>query len=210
MDFKLIIIILILTLLITIVLYNIMLKKKNGIINAYSSLDVILKKRYDLIPNLVSCIKGYIEYEREVITDITSLRKKGMLSTESMDVFEINNELSSDLEKIMLICENYPDLKASENFLKLQAILNDVEENISAEFAEGSELALEQAHQRGFSGTRCTHQHSKIAGFDSEADVFDDRHLRAGIAETQIFDFNDFQRIRSSTSKIQGKNASAA
>jgi len=132
MDFKLIIIILILTLLITIVLYNIMLKKKNGIINAYSSLDVILKKRYDLIPNLVSCIKGYIEYEREVITDITSLRKKGMLSTESMDVFEINNELSSDLEKIMLICENYPDLKASENFLKLQAILNDVEENISA------------------------------------------------------------------------------
>lgn len=120
-------------LLFVIILYNSLISKRNQVDNAFSSIDVMLRKRYDLIPNLVSTVKGYMEHERSVLAQITELRAQ-VISYRYFDNnrIDLDNKIASALDKIMLVAENYPDLKASENFLKLQAALNDVEEQISA------------------------------------------------------------------------------
>ncbi|NAY93074.1 LemA family protein [Muricauda sp. JGD-17] len=116
-----------------IILYNNLIRKKNKLKEAYSSIDVMFRKRTDLIPQLVRTVKGYLEYERETLTEITKLRTQVM--DENMDDDQriaLENKLDSMLGKLQIAVEAYPDLKASENFLQLQASLNEVEEQLSA------------------------------------------------------------------------------
>ena len=115
---------------ITVAMYNTMKKKQNNVSNAFSSLDVVLKRRYDLIPNLVSCVKAYMIHEKETLENITMLRSEGLKN--STNTFEINNEIDSNLKNIFLLSEAYPDLKANENFTKLYVVMVDIEEHISA------------------------------------------------------------------------------
>lgn len=115
------------------ILYNTLVRKKNQVNNAFAGMDAILKKRYDLIPNLVSTVKTYMKHEREVLTELTELRAKaisGQLTPD--DRVDLEKSINKVLGGIMVAVENYPDLKANQNFLQLQGSLNEVEEQISA------------------------------------------------------------------------------
>lgn len=114
-------------------LYNSLIQKKNQVTNVFGTIDALLKKRHDLIPNLVSSVKNYMEYEKGVLTQITELRARAVSGNLSDDEkVELENKISKVLGGIMVAVENYPDLKANQNFLQLQASLNEIEEQISA------------------------------------------------------------------------------
>jgi LemA protein len=101
--------------------------------NAFASVDVYLKKRFDLIPNLVAAVQQYMVHEKSILTEITALRSRAMESGLTNDeVIDINNKMNRALRSINVAVENYPDLKSNTNFLQLQASLNEVEEQISA------------------------------------------------------------------------------
>ncbi|MCX8076204.1 MAG: LemA family protein [Aquificaceae bacterium] len=119
-------------LVVIILLYNSLIAKKNAVYNALSSVDVYLKQRYDLIPNLVASVKQYMQHERELLERITELRSRlgGTLSPQER--FKAEGELSNLLSRLLMVAENYPQLRASENFLHLQKTLNEIEERISA------------------------------------------------------------------------------
>ena len=107
--------------------------KKNQVDNSFGGMDAQLKKRYDLIPNLVSTVQSYMKHEAETLTQITELRAKAVSGDISDDEkIDLDNMITSKLGGIMVAVENYPDLKASENFNQLQRSLNEVEEQISA------------------------------------------------------------------------------
>jgi LemA protein len=123
----------VLVVIIIVSMYNGLIAKRNNVEYAFSSIDVMLKKRHDLIPNLVAAVKQYMTHERGLLTEITALRTEVMnpnLSDEQR--FQSEGKLSSMLGKVQVAVENYPDLKANTNFLQLQAAMNEVEEQISA------------------------------------------------------------------------------
>jgi len=124
--------VLVLLVLYVIYLYNNIIRKNNETDKAFGSIDVMLKKRYDLIPNLVETVKQYMVHEATVLTDITKLRSMLTDDLPDADKVDIHNDISRKLNSVMLSVENYPDLKASQNFLKLQAAWNETEEQISA------------------------------------------------------------------------------
>ena len=128
------IIIAVLVIVITIaVIYNGLIKKKNAIDNAYFSMDVMLKKRYDLIPQLVETVRGYMNHEKGLLTQLTELRQKVLTtSLGTNDKVELDNQIKTALQTIFVNFENYPQLKASENFLKLQGAINETEEQLAA------------------------------------------------------------------------------
>lgn len=113
-----------------------LIKKKNMALNAFASVDVQLKKRYDLIPNLVSIAKGYMKYESGIFEKITLLRMQAVnLSNDSRNIYnkiKINSEISDILGKILVSAESYPELKSSEVMINLMRTLTDVEEHIAA------------------------------------------------------------------------------
>ncbi len=114
-------------------MFNNLIRKRNEVDNAFGGLDSQLKKRYDLIPNLVEVVKQYAAHEKELLTRITEMRTKAIES--NMDQEEkvaLDNQISKGMNSIMLAVENYPALKANENFLNLQRALNETEEQISA------------------------------------------------------------------------------
>jgi LemA protein len=114
-------------------LYNTLVSNRNQVKNSFSSVDVMLKRRYDLIPNLVAAVKGYMEHERGVLTEITEIRSKAISPDASeSDKINADGRFTSLLRTLMVSVENYPQLKASENFMDLQAALTDAEEEISA------------------------------------------------------------------------------
>jgi LemA protein len=114
-------------------MYNGLIGKKNDVENAFAGMDTMLKKRYDLIPNLVASVKQYMEHEAGVLTEITELRAKAISGRLSPDeTVDLNRKLGTAMRGIMIAVENYPDLKASENFMQLQRSLNEVEEQLSA------------------------------------------------------------------------------
>jgi len=120
-------------LLILVLMYNSLISKRNSVDNSFASIDVLLKKRYDLIPNLVEAVKGYMQHEKEVLTKVTELRSKAVSPGASNDEkIDLDNQITGFLKTIMISVENYPNLKANENFLHLQASLTEVEEQISA------------------------------------------------------------------------------
>lgn len=120
-------------LVIVVLLINSLIYKKNMVNNSFATIDVLLKKRFDLIPNIVAAVKGYMTHEAGVFTKITELRSRALSGQGGVDeAIAIDSQLTGMLRGLMVSVENYPVLKASENFLHLQRTLNEVEEQISA------------------------------------------------------------------------------
>lgn len=117
---------------IPVLIYNSLIGKKNQVENVAASLDALLKKRFDLIPNLVAGVQQYMKHERETLTAVTGMRTRGMEATSDHEKVELDRALTGALRGLMVSVENYPDLKASQNFLQLQGSLNETEEQISA------------------------------------------------------------------------------
>ena len=113
------------------ILYNNFISLDNKVKEAFSTMDVYLKKRWDLIPNLVETVKGYAKYEEETLTKVTKLRNTVYNKMTNDEKIINNEELSSDVSKIMALKEAYPELKANENFNKLQDQLQRLEEEIA-------------------------------------------------------------------------------
>ena len=117
---------------ITIFLYNSLVKRRNQAKEAWSGIEVQLKRRYDLIPNLVNTVKGYAKHEKTVFENVTKARTSAMQATGVEDKSKAENMLSGALKSLFAVSENYPDLKASENFMELQRELTDTEDKIMA------------------------------------------------------------------------------
>ena len=111
--------------------YNGLVQSKMKVDNAWSQIDVQLQRRFDLIPNFVETVKGYMNYEQETFEKITALRTSWANASSVEDKAKLNNELSSTLKTIMAVSESYPDLKANENFIKLSDELSNTENKIS-------------------------------------------------------------------------------
>lgn len=111
--------------------YNSLVVLRERIKEALSSIDVQLKRRYDLIPNLVETVKGYAKHEKGVFEEVTKARTSLMSATTPGEKAKANNMLSDTLKSLFAVAENYPNLKASENFLQLQEELSDTENKIS-------------------------------------------------------------------------------
>jgi LemA protein len=116
-----------------IVMYNGLVNAKNSVMNAWSQIDVQLKRRHDLIPNLVETVKGYMRHERETLEAVTKARQQAIdLSNAGVaDRAKIENFLSRTLRSLFAVSENYPDLKANENFLSLQEEITTTENRVS-------------------------------------------------------------------------------
>lgn len=115
---------------IVILIYNGLVGKRNRVQDAWAQIDVQLKRRYDLIPNLVETVKGYMKYEKSVLTQITQLRSS-IVSGSVQDKAQANNMLSQALKSLFAVAENYPDLKASQTYQNLQNELENTENKIS-------------------------------------------------------------------------------
>ncbi len=113
-------------------IYNGLIKLKNRTDEAWSDIDVQLKRRYDLIPNLIETVKGYASHEKETLDRVIQARNTAMSSQNTEEKAEAENALSSTLKSIFALAESYPDLKANQNFLKLQDELSDTENKIQA------------------------------------------------------------------------------
>ncbi len=111
--------------------YNNLVRARQKVKNAWSQIDVQLQRRFDLIPNFVETVKGYMTHEKETFEKITSLRTSWANATNISEKAELNNQLSSTLKTIMAVSENYPELKANQNFTELQEELSNTENKIS-------------------------------------------------------------------------------
>ncbi len=111
-------------------LYNGLISKRNRVQDAYAQIDVQLKRRYDLIPNLIATVTGYAKYEKSVLTQVTRLRSS-IITGSVDDRLKANDQLSGALKSIFAVAENYPTLQASSNFKELQEQLEGTEDKIS-------------------------------------------------------------------------------
>ena len=121
-------IILSILIIVTLSIYNVLIKLKNQVNQSKSGIDVYLNQRFDLIPNLVECVKAYTKHENETFENVTKLRQLYNETKNLKDASKLNN----DLNKILFIAENYPELKASEQFLNLQKNLTKIESQLQA------------------------------------------------------------------------------
>lgn len=130
-------------------MYNNLVRLRNNRENAFANIDVQLKQRYDLIPNIVAAVKGYAKHESEVLEKVTMARTAAMGATSINDKIEANNMLSSALAGLRVSVEAYPELKANQNFLQLQSELSDIENKLAASrrFFNGTTRELNNAVQ---------------------------------------------------------------
>ena len=112
-------------------IYNGLVQSRLKVKEAFSTIDVYLKKRYDLIPNVVETVKGYASHEKETLENVTKARNMAMGATDAKSEFEANNMLTGTLKSLFAVAENYPDLKANAGFLDLQGQLSRLEEEIA-------------------------------------------------------------------------------
>jgi LemA protein len=124
--------IIVLLVLMAVSLYNRLVKLRNNREQAFADVDVQLKQRHDLIPQLVDSVKGYMGHERGVLTDITEARTNAMKASTINEKIEAENKLSTALEGLKVSVEAYPDLKANQNFMQLQNEIADIENKIAA------------------------------------------------------------------------------
>ena len=124
-------IILVVLVVFVIALYNSLVSLKMKVENAWSQIDVQLQRRFDLIPNFVETVKGYMTHEKETLEKVTELRTSWANATTVRDKAELDGELSSALKTIMAVSENYPDLKANQNFMQLSEELRNTENKIA-------------------------------------------------------------------------------
>jgi len=113
-------------------LYNRLVRLRNGREQAFADVDVQLKQRHDMIPQLVESVRGYMQHERGVLTEITEARANAMKASTINDKIVAENRLSTALDGLKVAVEAYPDLKASQNFLDLQNEISDIENKIAA------------------------------------------------------------------------------
>ncbi|MDD5157188.1 LemA family protein [Sulfurimonas sp.] len=126
-------IVLIVIALILVLIYNSLVAKKNQVENIFASVDTVLKKRYDLIPNLVASVGKYMEHEKSLLAEVTKLRADASRpNINEAQKIALDAKVSSALGSIMVAVESYPELKANETMMHLQRSLNEVEEQISA------------------------------------------------------------------------------
>lgn len=112
-------------------LYNSLVQLRNRVENAWSQIDVQLKRRADLVPNLVETVKGYAKHEKTVLENVTKARSALIDANNVKEIGEADNMLTSALKSLFAVAENYPNLKANENFLRLQGQLEEIEEKIA-------------------------------------------------------------------------------
>lgn len=122
----------ILIVLVAIVLYNSIIRAKNQVDEAWSDIEVQLKRRYDLIPNLVETVKGYATQESSVLENVTKARTAAMGAGSLQEKLKDENALSGTLKSLFAVAESYPDLKSNTNFMQLQKDLTDTEDKIQA------------------------------------------------------------------------------
>lgn len=115
-----------------IAIYNGLIRSRNRVDEAWSDIDVQLKRRYDLIPNLIETVKGYAKHEKKVFEDVTKARTAAMKAEGPVEESKAENMLSGALKSLFAVAEAYPELKANENFGKLQDELTDTEDKIQA------------------------------------------------------------------------------
>ncbi|MBU4332041.1 LemA family protein [Patescibacteria group bacterium] len=150
-----------------IAVYNGLIKLRNRTREAWSDIDVQLKRRYNLIPNLVETVKGYAKHERELFEKVTKARTQAMQAGSPEEKGKAENILSGTLKTLFAVAENYPDLKASENFAKLQDELSDTENKI-------------QASRRFYNGN--------VRDFNTKIEVFPN-NVVAGMLKFEKFEF---------------------
>lgn len=124
--------IVIVLILVIISIYNSLVTLRQRVRNAFAQMDVQLQRRFDLIPNLVDTVKGYMKHESDVLEKVTALRTSWANATTVAEKSDLDNQLSGALKTIMAVSENYPDLKASQNFSELQEELRATENKIAA------------------------------------------------------------------------------
>jgi LemA protein len=124
--------VIVLVILMVVSLYNRLVRLRNNREQAFADVDVQLKQRHDLIPQLVDSVKGYMGHERGVLTAVTDARTNAMKATSINEKIDAENKLTTALEGLKVSVEAYPDLKASQNFLELQNEISDVENKIAA------------------------------------------------------------------------------
>jgi LemA protein len=112
--------------------YNSLVRMRNQVKEAWSDIDVQLKRRHNLIPNVVQTVKGYATHERDTLDSVTQARAKAISADSPADAAKAENMLSSTLKTLFAVSENYPDLKANANFLELQRELSDTENKIQS------------------------------------------------------------------------------
>jgi LemA protein len=130
MVLGIIIILVLITGVFLIAIYNGLVKLKNKVEEAWSDIDVQLKRRYDLIPNLLETVKGYASHEKSAFKEVTEARSKAMQASAPADKAKAENGLAGALKSLFAVAESYPDLKANENFLDLQNQLAETEDKI--------------------------------------------------------------------------------
>lgn len=126
-----IIVIIVLIIFIYVYYYNKIIRMENRIENAYAQIDVQLKRRTDLIPNLMETVKGYMKHEKEVLENVTNARTSIMQAKTPQENIDADNLLTGALKTLFAVAENYPDLKANQNFLQLQDELAHTEDKIA-------------------------------------------------------------------------------
>lgn len=130
-------------------LYNRLVAQRNEVKNSWAGIDVLLKRRCDLIPNLVEIVKGYAKHEKDVFEKIAMARSGMMNATTPKATMEADNMLTGALRQLLMVTENYPDLKANQNFMQLQGELTSTENDIAGrrtgynEVVKGYNTALE-------------------------------------------------------------------
>ena len=156
-----------------ILVFNGLIKMRNRVDEAWSDIDVQLKRRYDLIPNLINTVKGYASHEKEVFQKVTEARTKAMQATAPVEQGKAENMLSSTLKSLFAVAENYPELKANENFLELQRELTDTEDKI-------------QASRRFYNGN--------VRDFNTKIQVFPN-NLVAGVLGFKKYEFFEIEEV---------------
>ena len=119
-------------LLIIFIMYNGLVKKRNAIALSFSSIDVMLKNRFDLIPNLIESVKQYVDHESSTFTKITEMRNQNYSTMSNGEKVQFDKSFAQCQTSLFAVAENYPDLKASDNFIMLQRSLNETEEQLAA------------------------------------------------------------------------------
>ena len=130
MVIYIVLIVIVLVVIYAVFLYNSFIKLNNKVEEAFSIMDVYLKKRWDLVPNLVRVVKGYAKYEKNILEEVTKLRSSNYDNMSNDEKLKINLKLPTDISKVMVLVEKYPDLKAKDNFLDLNNKLVKIEDNI--------------------------------------------------------------------------------
>ncbi len=130
--------------------YNKLIRDRNRVDNAWHQIDVQLKRRYDLIPNLVETVKGYAAHEKEVFEKVTQARAMGISAQTVGEQAQAENAISQALKTLFAVAENYPDLKANQNFLMLQEELAGTESKIAfaRQFYNDSVMSYDTDRQR--------------------------------------------------------------